>query len=356
MSQFMKVCSVDRRTRRVGFTLIELLVVIAIIAILIALLVPAVQKVRSAAARLQCQNNLKNIALAAANYENQNKVLPAGFLANTQYTGPYAGYYYLNGLNGPLIGSLALLLPYVDQGPLYETMTTPVYTPTYTSGIPVNYLTNPPAPGTHPWWWYNSTWTAAQTTVPVFLCPSAQGMGGNAGGSDVACIVSFTIGSGASAQYYLDIWAWTGYNFLGQTNYLGVAGYMGGTLDPIWPYPGVFGDDTAINFSRITAADGTSNTLLYGEALGGPNDYSAPILIPTWMGSGPLPTQWGLTPPGNWWTFNSMHTGIVNFAKCDGSVVAISTSGDVAGGVANNFQRACSYNDNQGVNWDALLN
>src|SRR4051794_12387124 len=87
--------------RRLGFTLIELLVVIAIIAILIGLLLPAVQKVREAASRMRCQNNLKQLALAAHMHHDANNCFPMARPSSS-----------------PQYGHMVLLLPYIEQGNL----------------------------------------------------------------------------------------------------------------------------------------------------------------------------------------------------------------------------------------------
>jgi prepilin-type N-terminal cleavage/methylation domain-containing protein/prepilin-type processing-associated H-X9-DG protein len=141
--------------QRLGFTLIELLVVIAIIAILIGLLLPAVQKVREAAARMKCQNNLKQLALAVHNYHDVNKMFPFG-------KGPSYGMPY------PVYARWSLhsqILPFIEQDNLYRSIdfTKPPETPGM-EGV-INFM---PA-------WQNparENAAASRTKVGIFLCPS----------------------------------------------------------------------------------------------------------------------------------------------------------------------------------------
>jgi prepilin-type N-terminal cleavage/methylation domain-containing protein/prepilin-type processing-associated H-X9-DG protein len=130
--------------RRLGFTLIELLVVIAIIAILIALLVPAVQKVRDAAANTQCKNNLHQIALACHNYEGANGTFPAGSIYRQGPPDNRWDYYDTWTIT---------ILPYVEQNNLYA-----FWTPN---------LPNPVPDSTSP-----SIGTLRQTLVKVYNCPA----------------------------------------------------------------------------------------------------------------------------------------------------------------------------------------
>src|SRR5437870_8330196 len=129
--------------RRMAFTLIEFLVVIAIVAILIGLLVPAVQKVREAAARTQCVNNLKQIGLAIHNYESTYKKLPSpgeGLVPST-----LAKDYDVHSF-------FTYMLPFIEQQAAFNMMN-------------LNFAYNDNrAPGNQ---------TAAKTVVPTYLCPSA---------------------------------------------------------------------------------------------------------------------------------------------------------------------------------------
>lgn len=308
MKRLMRPVGVVRNDR--GFTLIELLVVIAIIAILIALLLPAVQQAREAARRTQCKNNLKQLALAAHNFHDAYNRFPGGSYGSAHTAAPsIPGHQWM--------GVLPQLLPQLEQPALYERIAV-------WKGI--DRRPNTASPGTfiaEKYWWddqvIDDTWVISQTKMSAFRCPSDVE---SAKLGAVAYIHSYeTSATGATMTM--------GYfgppdNVAGPTSYVGVAGGMGAMTNS-WAYrKGVFSSRSKTNFRDIT--DGTSNTLLFGEATAGPDFQHS------WMASGYMPDAWGYSTAapydGNWYQFGSQHTGIVQYALADGSCRAISTNID----------------------------
>jgi len=142
-------------TRRSAFTLIELLVVIAIIGILIGLLLPAVQKVREAASKMSCSNNLHQLGIAVHLYDGTNNKLPPGWVVKNVGPAPSPGWSWS-----------VLLLPYLDQGNLYSTIGPDLVTPGVAPASNVNPYT--------------------KTKVKVYRCPSDIGQDTNSNFGDYA--------------------------------------------------------------------------------------------------------------------------------------------------------------------------
>jgi prepilin-type N-terminal cleavage/methylation domain-containing protein len=306
--------------KRSAFTLIELLVVIAIIAILIALLVPAVQKVREAAARTQCSNNLKQIVLGIHNYHDTYKRLPPG-LQGTPPNVSFSGQYF---------GVLSHILPYVEQGPLYNQLTQAGHTfdPRSTTG--------------NPWWGTAGGWAAANSKVPIYLCPSDDPYR-NTSGTFIVSSAFQTTGGGSFTGWYFPIGG--GGDTLGRTSYLPSMGYLA-NVPGFATYVGPFYNQSMERLVTIT--DGTANTILIGETLGGPATGPRPFAW-AFMGGVALPTAWGINDPTDWYKFGSMHTGICQFGFGDGSVRGIRTSGN-----KNQFTYASGIHDGQPVDFSQL--
>jgi type II secretory pathway pseudopilin PulG len=284
--------------QRTAITLIELLVVIAIIGVLIALLVPAVQKVREAASRMACANNLKQIGLAAHHYQVTYGKLPPGYLGPVpnESRPPYDD-------NIQWVGCLVYLLPYLEQENLYRQ-------------LQVNLDVKQFGPN---WWTNEANWMIAQTRIEFFVCPSDDpylSTRGTIAGGHAANVPGGSIGQAKIFPPPTD-------STLGRTSYVGVAGPYGRGTDPLTgPYEGLFTNRSQNSLDRVP--DGTSSTLMFGEALGGV-EQGVRLYAYSWMGRGFCVTYPGLSANHDsgllpWHGFDSMHPGIVQFCFADGSV------------------------------------
>jgi prepilin-type N-terminal cleavage/methylation domain-containing protein/prepilin-type processing-associated H-X9-DG protein len=290
---------------RRAFTLIELLVVIAIIAVLIGLLLPAVQKVREAANRMKCSNNLKQVMLALHNYHGSFGQFPPGQYNSIGQDAPAPRYYYNRGC------FLHKLLPYVEQQALYTQLDSWVNSQT---GI---YYICDQAPISF-----------RQAIIPTYYCPS-----------DPISPKTQTVPSYSQQGFHV--------------NYVGCAGstFFNPVGDPngkllngmLYPF-------SAIRFTDVT--DGTSNTLMLGEIIVVPdkdppqqhdlrgrynNTWQGNILFSTlyppntpvgdrsnYCNSFPRAPCQELSATNVVQSARSYHPGGVNFALADGSVRFIS--------------------------------
>jgi len=297
------------KTSRRGFTLIELLVVIAIIAILIGLLLPAVQKVREAAARMQCGNNLKQIGLAAMNYESTFGFLPPG----DSLFGAYGTWQMV-------------ILPYMEEQNLFNLYIN--YNNLQATGVQYANTINLPV---------------VQTKMKKFVCPSDPTAWQNPFGTNLITKHNYMANFGNTVRRQFNPTYPVG--CAGGTTIGGVGGCVtfGGAPFTLNPPNGA--TTTTPQVTLIGLTDGTSNTLMASEGLQGlANDtrglswwggaagfhtFNAPNSptadrIQNGGGCNNAPLQ-GLpcvtdTAGDNQLAARSRHTGGVNAVLCDGSV------------------------------------
>jgi prepilin-type processing-associated H-X9-DG protein len=266
-----------------------------------------------------CASNLRQLALASHNYHNDRLKLPPGILGAT-ITPPV-----IPNSQAQYVGCLALLLPYLEQDGVYRQF----------ADVPVVGVSLALESGDANWWTRSACYAAAQARFKIFQCPT----------DNLNVPTSF----GVWLYLYADNAAFPGVyrnaagdQQLGRTNYLGVAG-AGGKFAAPFPapnplnlsppptygaYEGIMTNRSQLTLGQLTAQDGTSNTLMFGEGLGGAGSNPRTTAY-TWLGVGCLGTGLGLG-KGNtnaitgggaeYWRFSSRHSAGVQFSFGDGSV------------------------------------
>lgn len=271
-------------TRR-AFTLVELLVVVAIAATLLGLLLPAVQRVREAASRAKCQNNLKQIGLACLNYESALGVLPDGGHARRP-------------------GLFWQILPYCEQQPLGDVVLRNIPSKGgYVSPVPFAVYSCPsrPSPRLKAAWWgsyFCGDYAWPNTIVPFLNTPNPVGNCGTFWSSTGETAISFR---GPAPQV--------------------LASPPHASCPPMWHPP----------TKLVSVADGTSNTLLVVEKQLGSRYYDGPNQDTCVYGTGSFGTAASPARPpvpdakGSPWCeyFGSAHESGLNAAWCDGHVSAV---------------------------------
>ncbi|MEM8865140.1 MAG: DUF1559 domain-containing protein [Planctomycetota bacterium] len=352
---------------RRGFTLVELLVVIAIIGTLIALLLPAVQSAREAGRRSACANNLRQLGLGALAYESIRGQFAPGVLGSQNYQQPQS-FAEPDGRDNQWVGVLGQHLPYIEQGPVYDLLTTDMQLDPDTYDL--RFFENPTAT------------EAAGRHIATFLCPSISGdrpsngvviqayVKDTAKGSPPVDETEFVASSRLQhAAVSLPPGGEPGDlsgDLFGLTHYQGVWGVFGelgpesrvitdsGDEVEVDERLGVYSIRSKTRMGEIT--DGASNTLLFGEApgsLGGgfyddladrqASGYAQGVawisncLTPTYQGlNGVQPTGTaegsggGDTVDAHWSSFGSCHPGIVQFCFADGSLRGLNREIDLA--------------------------